>query len=143
MAFVKPTPAKIKTDFPEFATVADAQIQFYIDFAARFVDESWPEDDYTNAIEYLACHVMSTMGLGQGAASLANNGKLALFKTIRSGDLTLTQYDRVKDDNFWSLKSSPYGRMFRMLLLVNKSGPRVAAACPAIPSGYAKDWPNV
>lgn len=141
MAFVKPTPEKIKTDFPEFATVADTQIQFYIDLASRFVDESWPEEDYTNAIEFLACHLMAMAGIGQSAAAMANNGKLALFKSIRSGELTLTQHERVKDDNFWTLKATQYGRMFRMLLIVNKSGARVARGVGFCPSGYAKDWP--
>lgn len=139
MAYVKPTPADLKAMFPEFATVSDDIVQIYLDLANRFVDETWLEGDFANAIMFLAAHFLAIMGYGKSADTYSN---LSIFQTIRSGSLTLTRFDKSQQtDDFMNFNATRYGKMYRMLLKMNKGGPRIVGGCFAPVSGYAKDWP--
>lgn len=141
MAFVKPTPADLKLRLPEFADVADATIQTYIDMASRFVDTSWFEEDYTDAILYFAAHLMALAGIGKGPDSVGNASNMSIYQSIRSGQLTLTRGSSASNDA-WSFNSTRYGRLFAFFLKLNKGGPRVAIGNMTPVSGYAKDWPR-
>lgn len=141
MAYVLPTPDDLKSMYPEFATVSDAVITQYIDMAARNVDTTWFEEDYQRAIITLACHLMAISGIGSGPDSKANNGEMAIYKVIRSGALTLQKFDKASDDSFWQFSASRYGKIYRMLLKLNRGGPRVVGGIYPPTSGFAKDWP--
>lgn len=139
MAYVVPTPAQLKTMFPEFSTVGDTVVQTYIVLANRFVDETWLGADFTNAIMFLAAHFLAIMGYGKSADTYTN---LSIFQTIRSGSLTLTRFDKSQQsEDVMNFKATRYGKMYRMLLQMNKGGPRVVGGCFIPTSGYAKDWP--
>lgn len=144
MAYTMPTAADLKTRFPEFSTVDDAVVTARIEEAARMVDETWTEGDYTLAIELYACHIMALGGLGTGRDSLNYSGQMSNFQTIRSGQLTLTRGSKTGgagDTGDWYALTS-YGTRFWRLLKQNKGGPSVAVTeTDAYPSGYAKDWP--
>lgn len=137
MAYVKPTPADIKALYPAFASVPDATLQIYIDRAP--IDDSWFESDYTQAIELWVAHTMTLNGLGTNeAATQAASG----VKSISSGGLSVSFAEsKSSDDGGWG--GSIYGKQFYALLRRNKGGPRSAAACFRVQSGYAKDVPGV
>lgn len=151
MPYTIPTAAYLKTNFPEFAAVADAVVNEALAEAVRMVDTSWTEGDYTTAICLYACHVMALQGYGTGPDSLANSGQLANFTQIRSGQLSLTRKTGASGwgwDADW-YNSTRYGSRFWRLLRLNKGGVRVVVPQGAgLPSGYAKDspfwggWPN-
>lgn len=137
MAYVKPTPAEIKALYPAFASVPDATVQIYIDRAP--IDESWFESDYTQAIELWVAHTMTLNGLSANQEqSLAASG----VKSFSSGALSASFSEaKSSDDGGWG--GSIYGKQFYALLRRNKGGPRSAAACFRVQSGYAKDVPGI
>lgn len=137
MAYVKPTPAQIKALYPAFASVPDATVQAYIDMCP--VDDSWFESDYTRAIGLWVTHTMTLNGLGSNeAATQAASG----VKSISSGNLSVSfAENKSSDDGGWG--GSVYGKQFYQLLRMNKGGPRSAAGCFRVQSGYAKDVPGV
>lgn len=123
MAYDLPTPADLKLHFPAFAAVTDPVVQYNIDSAARSVDESWTEGDYTRAVELFACHLMTLAGLGTGADAQANAQGLAGFSMIRSGQLTLQRAvaSGSSDDGVPPQYSgSVYGRQFWWLMAQNR-----------------------
>lgn len=125
MAFVEPTPADIKLDFPAFAAVDDTIIQRRIDRTAIYVDQYWLETDYTWAKELLTAHWLQTEGLGTSgqAATFAANG----VTRFKSGDLDVALSDTA-GANAGEFSGSVYGRQFAALLRKNKGGPYVASA---------------
>lgn len=129
--------------FPEFTSVADVTVQEYIDMAAQNVDQSWLETDYNRAIKLLAAHLMALVGLGTGPDSVANGSNMSVYSLVKSGTLTLQRKASASSDRAgWQFSATRYGRLFWILLRQNRGGPRVAVGVGAIPSGYAKDWPN-
>lgn len=134
---VRPAPAQIKALYPAFSSVPDATVQAYIDMCP--VDDSWFESDYTRAIGLWVAHTMTLNGLGSNeAATQAASG----IKSFSSGDLSVSfSESKSSDDGGWG--GSMYGKQFYQLLRMNKGGPRSAAACFRVQSGYAKDVPGV
>lgn len=143
MAYDKPTRDELIVMFPEFTNVPVATVNEYIDMAARNVDTSWFEEDYKRGIILLACHLMALVGLGSGPDSVGNASNMSIYQTVKSGTLTLVRSARSSSNSGWGFDSTRYGRMFAMLLRLNKGGPRVTnlGACGPT-SGYAKDWPR-
>jgi len=123
MAYTAPTPADLKAAFVAFAAVPDASVQFWLDRAARMVDESWTEDDFAFGRMTLAAHYMASNGLGTGTgAGLAAAG-LSNVTSMRSGALSLTFKEGASIAGGYS--STPYGLQFATLLRANKGGPGV------------------
>lgn len=96
MPYIKPTPADIKADFPQFAALDDAVIQRRIDRnnpstgVYMWVDESWLQSDFTWAWENLTAYFLTDDGLGTGTDSeLANQG-LSGVSRLKSGTLDVT-----------------------------------------------------
>ena len=58
MAYTLPVAGDLKSRFPEFADVANATVAPFINAASLWVDDSWSERDYPNAIIYLAAHYL-------------------------------------------------------------------------------------
>lgn len=131
-----PTPTYIRTAFPGFAGVPDALISFWISRAARSVDTSWTEGDYTYAIALLTCHLMTGNGLGSGAE--IEGYRAAGITKLKSGTLDVTFADGSGDASGYG--STVWGRQFLLLLQQNKGGPRVIVGARGCASGYAKDW---
>jgi hypothetical protein len=55
---IVPTAINLKMKFPEFQGIADAQVEFAIEEASLFVDDSWLPDTQTLGILYLAAHYL-------------------------------------------------------------------------------------
>jgi hypothetical protein len=145
VGYAMPTPAHIKMLFEAFAGVADAKIAYAIQRAARSVDTSWTEGDYSHAIMLLACHYLVLGGDGTGAEAQMNAEGMQGFKVIRSASLTLERGGNAGGDSSgvpdeWA--GSIYGRQFWRLLRQNKAGGAVANGLAAVPVGpYV--WPTL
>lgn len=140
MAYTAPTVADFRAAFPEFTDppVSDNTVQFWLDRAARDVDESWTEADYSFAIMVRAADLMAGQGIGASEIGAAVNAGLASFKSgTLSGEFSS---DAQRDA---AAGVSKYSRMWADLLRVNRGGPRVAAAGGYAPLGAfpAKDGP--
>lgn len=57
-----PTPAELKTRYPEFSKLSDDYLTAVIDEAKDFVNDEWLQRDQKKAIMSLACHNMSLEG---------------------------------------------------------------------------------
>lgn len=150
MAYVLPTPASLKAHWPAFSAVPDETVQFNIYRAARSVDETWMEGDYTTAIELLACHYLTLAGLGTGTDAQANAQGLAGFTSIRSGSLSLQRAATSASGGGEvpaQYSGSMYGQQFWWLMRQNRASAAIAAypAAPAIPipPGWPWPWPLV
>ena len=75
MAYTEPTPADLIRRYPAFAAVDTDDIQYWLDDAARFVDQSWLEADYAPAKIAAAGHNM----LNAGTAGVADSDISALL----------------------------------------------------------------
>lgn len=145
MSYENLTPAEFKTAKPQFTAVPDETVQAYIDMGALFVDESWPESTFKQAWIAITCHLMTLDGLGTDVVSQAFVSGLAIFQTIKSGEVTLTKYQSFAESGGsytdW-LTSSPCGKFYMVLLRAVKRGPRVImGANVGCVSPYAKDVP--
>lgn len=134
------TPAEFKIAKPQFADVPDPTVQAYLDMAAAIVFD--PEQDL--AVIALTCHLLTLDGLGTDAASQSFASGEAGFQTIRSGQLTLTRFQKAAGNSSYAdwLSQTACGQFYALLLRANRSGPRVALGGSGVgTSYYAKDWP--
>lgn len=139
------TPAEFKAAKPQFAAVADPTVQVYLDLAGLWVDESWPERLYQPAVIGAACHLMTLDGLGNDPESQGQASGSAQYQSIKSGELTLTRYQKAAGDMSYTdwLGQTKCGAFFLQLLNMAKAGPRVAMGGVGFcHSGFAKDWPR-
>lgn len=139
------TPAEFKAAKPQFAAVPDETVQVYLDMAGLWVDSSWPERLYQPAVIAAACHLMTLDGLGTDTESQGQASGAAQYQSIKSGELTLTRFQRSAGGMSYSdwLGQTKCGAFFMQLLRMAKAGPRVAmGGIGYCQSGYAKDvWP--
>lgn len=126
MSWIVPTPGELIATFPAFAAVDPSRIQYWIDRAARVVDESWAADDFTFATMLHAAHEMVLNGFGAGAEAEAAAGGASAFRSVRSGSLALERFAGAGDATGYG--ATQYGRQFLPLLARNRGGPRIAAA---------------
>lgn len=104
MTVILPTALNIKLKFPEFASVADATIEFAIEEAALEVDDTWIPKQATLAVMYLAGHHLmvsvsrSESGSGQRIKSESMDGMSITYDTDTtipdSGDYDTTSYGK-------------------------------------------------
>ncbi|CAN7517041.1 DUF4054 domain-containing protein [Brucella pseudogrignonensis] len=143
MAYDNLTPERFKVLKPQFAAVDDAVVQGYIDIASVFIDQSWPEKLYEQGWTAYTCHLMTMDGLGTDAESRSQASGRAQYQSIKSGELTLTRFQKAAGDMDYGdwLSQTKCGAYFFQLLKMVKVGPRVAiGAIGGCASGYAKDW---
>ena len=142
MAYIAPTPANLKLRYPDFSSVDDAVIQYWITDSARGVDESWFETDYQPARLALAAHYMSRNGVGSGSNAQIPAGVTA----FRTGSMSVSFTDSAAAQQAaGGYSSTKYGQEYLEMLARNKGGPRVvgggAIACNAGFNGYAGPLP--
>lgn len=65
------TPTEFKARFPEFATIADARIQIFIDDSELEMSESYWGDLFARGQSYLTAHLLA---LGEQSATGASGG---------------------------------------------------------------------
>lgn len=144
MPYVKITVAQFKAAKPQFEAVPDDLVQTYIDVASRFVDESWTEGDFQNAMIAMTCHLLTIDGYGDTAEAEIQAQGGSRLTSLKSGTLSLTfSQSQSSGDEFkdW-LSQTACGRFYATLLMLNKRGPILLTAGGAgCASGYAKDWP--
>lgn len=115
MPYVIPTANQLQTRFPAFAAVDDAYIDLIILEASRSVDESWLEDDYQNAIMYLAAHIMFSEGV-TGDIDPATTGAIVSDKL---GDASTTYANHTTSSSSSDYGTTIYGRGYLRLLRLN------------------------
>lgn len=127
MAFVEPTPATFKVNYPEFAGVADAVVQNAINKAGLQVDQTWGEDAYTIAKELYAAHVLAVAGLGTSAASqVAGYGPGVVELHAGRHKIKFAEGATVGGNSSTArLFATPYGAEFYQLRRKLFGGPRV------------------
>jgi hypothetical protein len=147
MAYTAPTADQLQALYPAFAGVADVTVTAYIVRANRSVDQTWTEGDYTDAIMLLACHLMTLSGLGTGADAAVNASGAGIFKSIRSGQLSVDRGAGSGDGSAGAVPAewagSLYGQQYYWLLRKNRPGAAVTGGdAPSLVGGlppYA--WP--
>lgn len=145
MAYDTLTPARFKALKSQFAAVDDEVVQSYIDLASMWVDQSWPEKAFEPAWAAMTCHLMTLDGLGSDAESKGQASGAAAYQSIKSGELTLTRYQKTAGSMTYVdwLGQTKCGAFFLQLLNMAKAGPRVAmGGVGSCVSPYAKDWPR-
>ena len=123
MPYEAPTVADLQARYPAFADVADATVQIWLNDAARFVDETWLEDDYQPATMAYAAHSMALLGIGAPTGAGALPAGVTRFK---SGAMDVTLSDSAASIAArGGLDATVYGREFKLLRRRNFSGPRL------------------
>lgn len=138
------TPAEFKALKPQFASVPDETVQMYLDMAARYAFDP----DNSDAVSSLACHFMTLDGLGTDATSTSYKTGAASYQSIKSGQLTLTRYQKqAGEGTTWTswLGQTQCGQFYALLLKMERGGPRVATGgvgrCVTAYSKDAYGWP--
>src|SRR5690606_30513857 len=97
------------------------------------------------AVTALTCHLMTLDGLGTDAQSVSWATGEAAYQTIRSGQLTLTRFQKAAGGSSYVdwLGQTGCGQFYALLLRANSGGPRVARGGGGYGrTAYAKDgWP--
>lgn len=125
MAYVAPTPAEFKVAFPSFAAVGDAPIQFALDEATLYVDDTWLDDQNRFVATMLyAAHALTLQGLGDGAESAAAAAGALDMRILHSGNFEIVRGTTADlsgggagTPDPWGMTS--YGRRFYALLRRN------------------------
>lgn len=129
MAYVAPTPAEMKTRFPEFAAVSDGRVQAFIDEASRFADDSWIEADRKIAVQFLTAHMMTSEGLLNPAGAPAAGAVSGPITSEKMGDASTSYGSRSAAGGYKGadadIASTPYGIRFLAIRGSNFSGPLV------------------
>ena len=145
MPYLPLTPTRFKELKPQFASIPDDEVQGYINLASRFVDESWLESDYEPAWAAAVCHLMTLYGLGAGIESEIAQAGGSRVSSLSSGSLSISfgsSGASAQDDLSNWLGETACGRFYRVLLRLNRAGPRLLTGAGLCSSGYAKDWPR-
>lgn len=89
---MNPTPTEVKEFAPEFASVLDARVQLFIDYAAPQLSEDVFGETHKLAVILLTCHMlaMSTQA-GSAGSAVVNSEKVGdLQRTFSSSTMTTT-----------------------------------------------------
>lgn len=92
MSYDVPTTDEFSTKFPELGDAEYSQVAALIAEAARYVDDSWREADYQDAILYLAAHwLLSSASPDQsGAIQSESFGPISVsYATVATDDTAL------------------------------------------------------
>lgn len=138
MAYVDPTPNDLRTRYPAFADVPESRIQYWLDDAHRYVDQTWSEPDYAPALIARAAHSMAEAGEAPGAVQLPEG--VTKFKS-GAFDAEISA-DAVKLSLTGGLQATRYGRDFLDLLKRRGTGMGVAPAAPFAFLYNAYGWPR-
>lgn len=115
---IVPTASNVKFKFPEFASVADSDVEFAIEEASRNVDDSWLEGDRTLALMYLTGHYLA-QSLQRAASATGQK-----IRSERVGDMSITYENPTEPTNVDQndLYTTMYGRRYMELAHINFPG---------------------
>lgn len=131
MAHTLPTPDNLTARYPEFADVSDYRIEAAIDEAARFVDETWKEEDYYTGALNLAAHFLVREGAlltGSSQGNYLNRGPVtseSIGDASRSYATSGSGSGGSGSSGDLELSTTPYGKRYATLLKLNRGGPRI------------------
>lgn len=128
--YTPPTSANLLALYPEFAQVRPSLIDYYLQRAARSVDESWTEGDFGYGRMTLAAHLMTLAGQGTSAEALSVANGSGQFRSMAIGTLRLERFDAARDTS--KLSSTRYGTEYARLLRLNRGGARVTGSVPTL-----------
>ena len=138
-----PTLEEFRARFPEFSDLTDAQVQFAIDDASCWADQSWISTycrDCTTAIAFLAAHFLA-LGLiastllpetvagedggvvlpgGQVTSLSFENMSVGFAAPSSTSGSAGTTFGRASVGDPFDLGSTPYGQRYLSLLKVNQ-----------------------
>lgn len=129
MAYAEPTPSDLKARYPAFVGVDDVVIQYWLDDSARYVDQSWMEQDYGPALIAVAAHNMvgaKVAGIAQDDISELAGSGLTQFKSGTFSASFSEEAAALAAEGGWA--SSAYGREYLMLLRRNRPSMGVTSA---------------
>lgn len=127
MAFTAPDADDLKARFPRFSSVADSAIDAALGDASKVVDDSWlSQEDFTAGRLLYAAHILTLDGHGTGTGAAITAAGLDDYKTIKSGDLSLTKDDGDFANSKDILDKTTYGRRFKEVRNRNVGGPFAA-----------------
>lgn len=106
--------ASFRVRYPEFASVADATVEYWLTDAARYAPTSWGDDMDPARLAY-AAHNLSLSGLGTGAALPQG------VTSFRSGSFSASLTDA--QANATGYDATRYGREFVAIQRRNSAGP--------------------
>lgn len=117
MAHTVPSAAAFKARHTPFAAVADETVTMFLVEASRSVSTSWSEQDYGDAIMYLAAHLMHEEGIAGGQSAVAAAGPIKRVKA----DTVEIEYAGLYGLDA-ALGTTVYGRRFMELRRRNSPG---------------------
>lgn len=128
MAYDIPTPADVKSAYPQFSGVADATIQEGLDHASLVIDTSWPEPAFPLAYKSYAAHWLTVGGYGTENSGQAQEGLASNVKSRKAGDHAIEFFgsDTSTDTGtaaWYAL--TPFGKDFKAMQRRYFGGPRV------------------
>lgn len=116
---IVPAAQNLKLIFPEFAQTPDAVVEFAIEEASQFVDDSWIVDTQTIAITYLAAHFLM---IRQMTAQSATG---QIVQSERMGEMSVT-YANIPQllgpVEIGDYEITPYGRKYMEYARINNPG---------------------
>lgn len=105
------TPASLKAELPEFASVPDASVQKWLDRAAKMLNPDAWQSIYDDGQIFLAAHYMASMGVLPGAVVSAGAMK---SKTVGPVSVTYETAPTTSERDA-DLDRTKYGRLFKQL----------------------------
>jgi len=110
------TAAAVKMRFPALVGTPDSQIEFAIEEAQRWVDDTWLPGDRIPAMLYLSAHFLAL------AAMAAESGTGQLVQSERIGQLSTTFATVSQPPTARDLQTTLFGRRYLDLLRRNFGG---------------------
>jgi Protein of unknown function (DUF4054) len=110
------TAASVKMRFPAFVDTPDSQIEYAIEEAQRWVDDTWLPDDQVPAMLYLSAHYLAV------ALMVAESGTGQIVQSERIGQLSTTFVTVTQPPNSRDLQTTVFGRRYLDLLHRNFGG---------------------
>lgn len=113
------TPAEFKVIFPAFEGENDARVQYVLDSAAAFLDESRWGDLYTQGLANYAAHLLTMLAVAAVAVGgVAGISDIAMTKKV--GDVSVTKSElmlqaQAKNPLLRTFYGQEYVRMVRLV----------------------------
>lgn len=107
MSHAIPSAADFKARHPKFATVADGMVTAMLAEASRSVSTCWAEEDYGDAIMYLAAHLIAEENSAGGPSAASKAGPI---KRVKADTVEIEYMGGVMSDA--ALGATIYGRRF-------------------------------
>lgn len=127
MTWSAPTVADLKQRFPEFATIADGQVDPVLAEAVAEVPDSWRDADRTAGVLYLAGHLLASFGVGGSSTGGGGVASTGAIKSRKVGDVSVEFFGQAPSNGtsiFDQYQTTAYGK--RYLFFVRRNTAPIA-----------------